>query len=204
MNITLKYVSSIILAIVLIGCQSDSAEEAPQQPQQSQQQQPSQQDPLGQMQESAPTVDLSDEEANTFADAAMAAQQIQMKAQQKMVGLIEDEGLDIKTYQKIAQSQQMGQGAQGAETGAADDISEADMDKFESATQAIQEAQAGIQEDVAAAIEEEGIEMGRFQEISRAAQQDPELQQQLRQVMQEKMSEEGGQGGMQQQTPTEQ
>ncbi len=198
MNI-IKYVSSIILAIALIGCQNDSPEEAPQQPQQSQQQQPSQQqDPLGQMQESAPTVDLSDEEANTFADAAMAAQQIQMKAQQKMVGLIEDEGLDIETYQKIAQSQQMAQGAQGAETEAADDISEADMEKFESATQAIQEAQAGIQEDVATTIEEKGMEMGRFQEISRAAQQDPELQQQLRQVMQEKMGEEGGQGGMQQ------
>lgn len=203
MTTVFKYISPIVLVIALIGCQNDSAEETPQQPQQSQQ--PSeQQDPLGQMQESAPEVDITDEEAGIFADAAMAAQEVQMKTQKEMVSIIEEEGLDVETYQKIAQSQQMGQGTQGGETGSADDVSESDMEKFESATQALQKSQAGMQEEVAGAVEDEGMEIERFQEISRAAQHDTELQQQLRQKMQEKMGEQGGQRGMQQQPPTEQ
>lgn len=205
MTTILKYVSIISLAIALVGCQNDSSEETPEQsPQQSEQQSQQQGQPGQMQQESAPEVDLSDEEANTFADAAMAAQEIQMEAQQKMVGIIEDEGLDVETYQKIAQSQQMGQGqgaqGQGSDT-AADDISDSDMEKYENATQAIQDAQEGIQEEVASAVEDEGMEMQRFQEISQAAQQDPELQKQIQQKMQEKMSEEGG-GGMQQQPPS--
>src|SRR5690625_1535433 len=104
----LKYLSSLVLVLALIGCQNDSGETAEQAPQQ-QSQQPSQQQPgpMGQMQQPAPDIDVSDNEAEMFVDAAMEAQEVQMEAQKKMVGIIEDEGLDIATYQKIAQSTQM-------------------------------------------------------------------------------------------------
>lgn len=198
MNTILKYSLSIALAVALIGCQNDSSEEsAPQQsPQQSQQQS----DQLGQMQQqSAPEVDLSDEEAQTFADAAMSAQEVQMGAQKEMVQIIKDEGLDVETYQQIAKSQQqqMGQGQQG-QSSPPSDVSESDMEKYQNAQESLKEAQADIQDKVASAVEDEGMEMQRFQEISKAAQQDTQLQKQIRQKMQEKM---GSQGGMQQQQP---
>src|SRR5699024_66984 len=115
MTTLFKYVSSLVLVLALIGCQNDSGETAEQAPQS---QQPSQQQPgpMGQMQQPAPDIDVSDNEAEMFVDAAMEAQEVQMQAQQKMVGIIEDEGLDIQTYQKIAQSTQMGQSSQQSDS----------------------------------------------------------------------------------------
>lgn len=190
-----KYLSTIVLAVALLGCQNDTQEETPpQQPQQQSQQQTQQPGQLGQQQPSAPDVDVSDEEAGTFADAAMEAQQIQMQAQQKMVGIIEDEGLDVQTYQTIAQSTQSGGQAP-------DSISDGDMQKYQNATESLKEVQSEIQEEVTNAVENAGMEMQRFQEISKAAQQDQELQKQIQQKLQEKMGQQGGPGGMQQQQP---
>jgi len=187
---TLKYLSTILLAIVLIGCQSDSTEKTSQQ---TQQQKSQQQGPLGQMQQQqAPDVEVSDKEAATFADAAMNAQRVQMQAQKQMMGIIQDEGLDIQTYQKIAQSKQMGQGD-------STQFNESEMEKFDAATSSIQELQTEIRDSVTKAIEEAGMKMQRFQDISRAAQQDSALQMQIQQQIQEKM---GGQ--MQQQPPSSQ
>lgn len=186
----LKYLSSLVLVLTLIGCQDDTPEETAQQaPQQEQpQQQPDQQ--MGQMQQpSAPDIDVSDDEVETFVDAAVDAQEVQMKAQEKMVGIIEDEGLDVQTYQKIAQSTQMGQ------SGDQTDINAEQMEKFESASESLQEAQGEIQQEVVAVVEDAGMEMQRFQQISQATQQDPELQQKIQEKMQEKMQ------GMQQPSP---
>lgn len=183
MNNFIKYLSTIVLAVALLACGNDS--EQPEQ-QQTQQQQPGQ---LGQMNQEAPDVDVSDEEAATFADAAMQAQQIQMQAQQKMVGVIKEEGLDIQTYQKIARSTR--QGGQ-----APDSISENDMEKYQNATDSLKKMQSEIQEQVTNAIEETGMEMERFQNISRAAQQDTALQRQIQEQLKERMGQQ-----MQQQPP---
>ncbi len=184
MTNTLKYLSTILLAVALIGCQSDSSEDTNTQQQNSQQS-----NPMAQMQQSAPDVDVSDEEAATFADAAMNAQQVQMQAQKQMMGIIQDEGLDIQTYQKIAQSKQMGQGD-------STQFSDSEMEKFDAATSSIQELQTEIRDSVTKAIEDAGMEMQRFQDISRAAQQDSALQMQIQQQIQKKM------GGQMQQQPT--
>jgi hypothetical protein len=193
MTHTLKYISSLILVITLISCQSDDTSDQTAQQQTPQQQSQQSQQLPGQMgQQSAPDVDLSEEEAETFADAIIAAQKVQAGAQQELVSIIEDEGLDIETYQKIAQASQQGQEPADSV------IEDGDMEKFDSANESIKEAQQGIQSDVADAVEEAGMEMERFQEINRAVQQDPELQKQIRQKLQEKM------GGMQQQQPQQQ
>lgn len=191
-----KYFSSLVLVLALIGCQNDTDETPEQAPQQStqQQQQPGQ---MGQMQQAAPDIDVSDDEAEQFVDAAMDAQEVQMEAQKKMIGVIEEEGLDVETYQKIAQSTQMGQSPQGQGQGQGQDeqtdISDEDMKKFESASESLQEMQGEIQQEVVAAVENAGMEMQRFQQISQAAQQDPELRKTIQSKMQEKA------GGMQQQ-----
>ncbi|WP_440999434.1 DUF4168 domain-containing protein [Fodinibius sp. SL11] len=184
MTNTLKYLSTILLAIALIGCQNNGSDDTTGQ--KSQQQQRNQMGPMQQQQ--APDVDVSDEEAATFADAAMNAQQVQMQAQKKMMGIIQEEGLNIQTYQKIAQSQQMGQGD-------STQFSEDQMKKFDAATSSIQELQAEIRDSVTKAIEDAGMDMQRFQDISRAAQQDSALQMQIQKQIQEQM------GGQMQQAP---
>lgn len=193
MTHTLKYISSLILVFTLVSCQSDDTADQTAQQQAPQQQQQSQQMP-GQMgqQQAAPDVDLSEEEAETFADAIIAAQKVQAGAQQELVSIIEDEGLDIETFQQIAQASQQGQEPADSV------IEDGDMEKFDNANESIKEAQEGIQSDVADAVEEAGMEMERFQEINQAVQQDPELQKLVRQKLQEKM------GGMQQQQPQQQ
>ena len=193
----LKYLSPFLLVFIFIGCQDDtetSGETAQQAPQQKQmQQQPNQ---MGQMQQpSAANIDVSDEEAEAFVDAAVEAQEVQQKAQEKMVGIIEDKGLDVETFQKIAQSTQPNQPGQSNQQA---DVSEEQMRKYENASKALQEAQGEIQQDVFAAVKESGMEMQRFQEINQASQQDPELQQKLQQKMQEKMQD--SQDGLQQPT----
>ncbi len=196
----LKYLSSFVLVLALIGCQNDTDETAEQTPQQPSQQQQPQQQPgqMGQMQQSAPDIDVSDEEAETFVDAAMDAQQVQMKAQKRMIGIIEEEGLDVETYQKIAQSTQMGQSPQGQDQSQDTDISDEEMEKFESASESLQEVQGEIQQEVTTAVEDAGMEMQRFQQISQAAQQDPEL----RKTIQSKMQEKQGAQMQQQQPPS--
>lgn len=200
----LKFATPLVLLIALIGCQSDAEEETAQQqsPQQSQpRQQPGQ---MGQMQQAAPDIDVSDEEAKQFVNAAMEAQSVQMDAQKKMVGIIEEEGLDVETYQQIARANQpQVQAQQGAQGQATPDtnFSESEIEKFEAALQELQEAQTKIRKDVMAAVEESGMDPQRFQQINRAIQQDPQLQKKVQQIM---MQQQGMPSQQQMQQPPSQ
>ena len=186
MNTLSKILSVILLSIGLIACQGDDSSEQTQE-QMKQPSQQNQQNPMGQMQQQAPDIDLSDKEAEKFVDAAMNVQEIQMQNQQKMIGLIEDEGLDVETFQKIAEATQTGKSTE--------DISDSDMEKFESANKSIQEAQGEVQKKIPEAIEEAGMKLERFQQISMAAQQDAELRKQIQEKIQNRMGQQGGQGG---------
>jgi len=186
MNTIFKYLFVASLSIGLIGCQGEDSADQPKPQQQAQQpNQQNQQNPMGQMQQQAPDVDLTDKEAEKFVDAAMNVQEIQMQNQQKMVGIIEDEGLDIETFRKIARLTQTGKST--------DDISDSNMEKFESANESIQQAQGDVQKKIPEAIKEAGMEVQRFQEISMAAQQDDELRKQIQEKIQNRMGQQGGQ-----------
>jgi hypothetical protein len=140
------------------------------------------------MQQQAPDVDLSDKEAAVFAKAAMAAQKVQMESQKKLVEIIQNEGLDVKTYQQITKATQMGQST--------DTVSDSNMEKYNKATDSIQVVQKKIQERIKNLIEDSGMEMQRFRQISQAARQDTQLQKQIQQKIREQM----GDNSMQQQS----
>lgn len=169
-----KYLTALLLVISFVSCQSDSPEDTAQQQQSDQMQQPA----PNQMQQPAPDVDVSDEEIGLFADAVMNVQEVQMGAQQDMMKIIQDEGLDVETYNQVAQGLQMGQSADEI------DVTEEEMEKFNNASEEIQGMQQDMQDEIETAVEDAGMEMARFQEINRAVEQDPELQKKIREELQ--------------------
>ena len=129
--------------------------------------------------DAAPQIDVSDEELQLFVDASMNAQTVQAASQQEMVAVVDEEGIDVNTYNEIMQAQQMGQDMDEL------DVSSDDLEKFEDAFEKIQVIEQEMEADLTQAIEEEGMEMERFEEINMAIQQDPELQQRVQQMIQE-------------------
>lgn len=127
----------------------------------------------------APQIEVSDEELELFIDASMNAQTVQMQSQQEMIAIVDEEGIEVNTYNEIMQAQQMGQSPEDI------GVSESDLEKFERANEKIQEVEVRMERDLAQAVEDEGMEMERFQEINMAIQQDPELQQRAQQIIQE-------------------
>ena len=127
----------------------------------------------------APQIEVSDEELELFIDASMNAQSVQMESQQEMISIVDEEGIEVSTYNEIMQAQQMGQPLENI------DVTASDIEKFESAHEQIQEVEVRMEREIAQAVEEEGMEMERFQEINVAIQQDPELQQRAQQMIQE-------------------
>ena len=127
----------------------------------------------------APQIEVSDEELELFIDASMNAQTVQMESQQEMISIVDEEGIEVSTYNEIMQAQQMGQSL--GDIG----VSASDIEKFERAQEQIQEVEVRMERNLAEAVEEEGMEMERFQEINVAIQQDPELQQRAQQMIQE-------------------
>lgn len=130
-------------------------------------------------QEAPPQIEVSDDELELFIDASMNAQSVQAQSQQQMIAIVDEEGIEVSTYNEIMQAQQMGQSLEDL------DLSASEIEKFESAYEQIQEVEVQMERDLTQAIEEEGMEMERFQEINMAIQQDPELQQRVQQKIQE-------------------
>lgn len=126
-----------------------------------------------------PQIELSDEELRLFMDSAMLAQALQMESQQKMVEVVDDEGFEIEKFNEIIQAQQMGQSVDEL------DITAEEKSSFESAMVKIQEIEVEMGEQITDAVEENGMEMDRFQQINMAISQDPELQQRAQQMIQE-------------------
>jgi len=174
----LKYSLAFILIFSLIGfgCNDDQSPDAPpQEPMQDQQMQ---------QQQPAAATDVTDDELDQFVNASTSAQQIQMDSQQEMITIVENEGLAVETYNQIAEGRQMGQ------TDDELNVSTEDLERYDRASESIAEVERDIEADLTTAIEDEGMDMQRFQEINMAIQQDPELQQRVQEKMQESFMQE--------------
>ncbi|HET8864722.1 MAG TPA: DUF4168 domain-containing protein [Gracilimonas sp.] len=182
----LKYILSLTIALSMLACGSDQETQEPEQnsgDQQTQQFQPDQ---------SAPDIEVSDDELEKFTEVTMIAQQIQSDSQQEMLVVVEEEELDVQTYNIIAESRFNEQSDDQL------DVSAEDIEKFESASKKVEEIQQEVEAEMTAAIEAEGMEMDRYMEINMALQQDQALQQRVQQMMMQNMQQ------MQQQSQGEQ
>jgi len=166
----IKYLSLIALSLGLLACQSEQdqtmTEQAPQ-------------DNLeGQFeQQTPPEIEVSDDELETFVEISGVAQQVQMEAQSEMVSVVEDEDLSVETYNVIAESRYNDQPDDQL------DVTREELDKFEAASERIEEMERELDQTVAQAVEQEGMSMDRFMQINMALQQDSSLQQRIQQMM---------------------
>lgn len=133
--------------------------------------------------------DVSDEELQTFVDASIQAQQIQTEAQMEMIAIVEEEGLEVDTYNEILQGMQRGESPEELE------VSASAIEKFEVVSEIIGEIEQEMEGELISAIENEGMDLQRYQEIFGAIQTNPDLQQKMQQMIQQSQMEQGGQPG---------
>lgn len=136
------------------------------------------------MQQQAQPIDLSDSDIEQFVDVYLQQQEIQQVYEPKMIEAIENEGLSLERFQQIIQAQQMG---------AESDATEAESEQFQSSMAQIQVIEMDMMSEVEEMLEEEGMDMERYEQIFVAINSDPEIQQKVQEKLMEKMGH--GQGG---------
>lgn len=175
----LKYILSVALALTMLACGAD--QETQESEQNAPEQQTQQQFQPGQ---SAADIEVSDEELEKFTEVSMVAQEIQRSSQQEMLAIVEEEGLDVQTYNVIAEARFNDQSDDEI------DVSAEDLEKFDTASEKVEEIQQQVEGEMAESIEAEGMTMNRFMEINIALQQDQELQQRVQQMMMQNMQQQ--------------
>lgn len=128
--------------------------------------------------QSAPVADVSSEEVQQFARAIQQMQQIQTEAQNQAVQVLEEVQLSPTRFNEILQSQQNPQVQPTAE------ITPEEQQSFDQAYAEIAEIQESTGARMEEAIQNEGLEVDRFNEILALVQQNPQLRQQIEQELQ--------------------
>lgn len=118
-------------------------------------------------------VDVNDEELDKFVRAVDKVRELQEDTQEKMIEVIESEGLDTNRFVQINNLQQ------SPDADINDQVTEDELESFNKAMQKVQTLQQDMQNKQIQAIEEQGIEVDRYVQIAQAAQQDPELLQRI-------------------------
>lgn len=119
-------------------------------------------------------IEVSDAELNKFAQVYQGIQVANQEIQKEMMGVIEEEDLEVPTFNEIHMAKMENQEV---------DASPEDLEKYEEAVEKIEVLQVGFQERLEGMIVEEGLTVERYQEIATALQADQELQQRLQEIL---------------------
>nr|MBS0037489.1 DUF4168 domain-containing protein [Saprospiraceae bacterium] len=116
------------------------------------------------------TDEVTDAELKQFVDVQQMIQEKNQEAQPLMIEIIEENDFEIQRFVELSQS---------LEAGAEVDASEEEIERFQAAQEKITTMQREANEEIAEGIEEIGLTLQRYNEISMAIQQSPELQSKL-------------------------
>lgn len=125
----------------------------------------------------ATQTEVSDQDLKKFAAVLQEIQAVNQQAQQDMVVVVEDEGLEIKRFNEIRQAQ--------ANPDMEVDVSEDEVKMFNAATEELVKIQEDAQKDMETEIKEEGLTVAQYQNIATQIQNNPELQQKLQQYLEQ-------------------
>jgi hypothetical protein len=112
---------------------------------------------------------VSDEELKQYLLATFMAQSIYNEDNIRMADTLKSHGLDVDIYNRILNSMKMGESQKEIEA------SEADVSKFRNVSPTINNMQESMEQKIVSAIESNGIELERFDEIFEMIQQQPAL-----------------------------
>ena len=119
--------------------------------------------------------DVSDQDLNKFADAYQAVQMENQKAQQEMMVIIQDNGLEVARFQEIQQAQ--------TDPNTKLDATEKELASHKAIIDNFQKMQPELESRMEEVINDTGLTMERYQEVAAAIQADRELQQELQAIM---------------------
>lgn len=115
--------------------------------------------------------DFSDSELKQFIKANQGATAIQQQSQGEMVATIEEEGLDVNTFNEILTSAQNPEQEVNA--------SEDELNQFNKIAEKLQVIQKKTEEKIIKVIEKEGIDAEMYQEIMIAYQASPKVKEKV-------------------------
>ena len=124
------------------------------------------------------STEVTQEELQKFANAIKQLQAIQQEAQTAMLQAVESQGLSPQQYQEILRGQKNPASQPEAE------MTSEQMQSFEQARNQVVQLQQQAQSKMQQAIQSEGLQIDRFQEILAAVQQNPAVRQTVQQMMQ--------------------
>jgi hypothetical protein len=125
------------------------------------------------------TTEISAEDITNFANAYEVIQSIKREAEMDMAEAVEAEGLTIEQFNTIAESQLDSTGDTNVEA------TEEETQQFRSAVEEIIAIRQAAEVDMQTAIEDEGLTVEEFNQILAQAEQDTDLQQQIREELSE-------------------
>ncbi|MDQ3392905.1 MAG: DUF4168 domain-containing protein [Bacteroidota bacterium] len=111
---------------------------------------------------------FNDEELQLFANAAGKVIIIQQETEEKMLKAIEGENIELEKFNAILKSQQ-------SQEEEAMEASEDEMQSFNNAAEKIIQIQTEVQSEMIQAIQDEGLEPQKYEQIMLAYQSDPEV-----------------------------
>ena len=121
---------------------------------------------------------VSDAELTKFANAYQSVQIQNQEAQQKMIAIIQAEGMELERFGAIQEATM--------DPNAKSDATPAEMKQHANVTSKIQKMQPGLEKEATKGIEAAGLTMERYQALATVIQQDQNLLQRLQSIMTEK------------------
>lgn len=137
------------------------------------------QQPGTQQQQDVPDVDPESQEFDQFVDALETVQQVQEEVNQEIDEIISQSDMSEEKFNEVHQQLQ-GQPDGGGQNA---DVSDAEREEYGALIEEIGSTQESSQEEMISSIEENGLNVERFNEIMMAVRSDQELQQRLQQEM---------------------
>ncbi|MBE9129222.1 MULTISPECIES: DUF4168 domain-containing protein [unclassified Coleofasciculus] len=121
---------------------------------------------------------ISDQELEQFASVIKQLQSIQETGEVEMLEAVQRSGLSPERYLEILRGQS------NTETQPTSEVTDEEQQNFEQARNRLIEIQQMMQSKMQQAVEAEGLNVERFEEILVAIQQNPTLQQRVEQLLQ--------------------
>ncbi|MGM0392232.1 MAG: DUF4168 domain-containing protein [Bacteroidota bacterium] len=153
-----KKITGLFFSLSILGSAAVFSQ-TPQLPQQQQQQQ---------------TVEVSDAELEKFATAFQQVRAITMEAQKEMSGVVTKEGMEIQRFNEIHKAT--------LDPEVEVTATEEEKKQHQKIISNLETIQAGVQTKMEKAVQDQGINPTRYEQIAMVLQNDPELQERLKKI----------------------